>query len=77
MKVNMHEAKSTLSRLAELACQGEEVVICKAGKPYLRLEPYRERVQERKLGGPGRMHVPRPGRRAGRRSVHTRIAAKG
>ncbi|MDE0166967.1 MAG: hypothetical protein OXL36_17850 [Bryobacterales bacterium] len=51
MKVNMHEAKSTLSRLAELACQGEEVVICKAGKPYLRLEPYRERVEERKLGG--------------------------
>ena len=51
MKVNMHEAKSTLSRLAELACRGEEVVICKAGKPYLRLEPYRERVEERKLGG--------------------------
>ena len=33
MKVNMHEAKSQLSRLAELAWQGEEVVICKAGKP--------------------------------------------
>ncbi len=31
MKVNVHEAKSQLSRLAELAWQGEEVVICKAG----------------------------------------------
>ncbi len=51
MKVNMHEAKSTLSRLAGLACQGEEVVICKAGKPFLRLEPYRERLEERRLGG--------------------------
>ncbi len=51
MRVNMHEAKSQLSRLAELARQGEEVVICRAGEPYLRLEPYRERVKERKPGG--------------------------
>ena len=42
MKVNMNEAKSQLSRLAELAHQGEEVVICKAGTPWLRLIPYRE-----------------------------------
>ena len=51
MKVNMHEAKSQLSRLGRLAWEGEEVVIAKAGEPYLRLEPYRERREERKLGG--------------------------
>ena len=51
MKVNMHEAKSQLSRLAELAWRGEQVVICKAGKPWLRLLPYRERTEERQLGG--------------------------
>ena len=51
MRVNMHEAKSQLSRLAELAWQGEEVVICKAGKPWLNLIPYRERLQERQPGG--------------------------
>ena len=51
MKVNMHEAKSQLSRLAELAWQGEEVVICKAGKPWLHLVPCRERMEERKPGG--------------------------
>ena len=51
MRVNMHEAKSQLSRLAELAWQGEEIVICKAGKPWLNLIPYRERLQERKPGG--------------------------
>ena len=51
MKVNMHEAKSQLSRLAELAWQGEEVVICKAGKPWLHLTPYRGGMEERKLGG--------------------------
>ena len=51
MRVNMHEAKTQLSRLAELAWQGEEVVICKAGKPWVNLLPYRERLQERKPGG--------------------------
>ena len=51
MKVNMHEAKSQLSRLAELAWQGEQVVICKAGKPRLVLLPYRGRTEKRRLGG--------------------------
>ena len=51
MKVNMHEAKSQLSRLGKLAWEGEEIVIAKAGEPYLRLEPYRERLEKRKLGG--------------------------
>ena len=47
----MHEAKSQLSRLGELAHQGEEIVICKAGSPWLRPLPYREHLKERKLGG--------------------------
>ena len=50
MQVNMHEAKSQLSRLGELAWQGEEVVIAKAGKPYLNLVPYRENMEPRKPG---------------------------
>lgn len=50
-QVNMHEAKSQLSKLGRLAWEGEEVVIAKAGEPYLRLEPYRKRVGERVLGG--------------------------
>ena len=60
MQVNMHEAKSQLSRLGELAWQGEEVVICKAGKPWLNLIPYRERLQEREPGGlEGRIRMSR------------------
>lgn len=51
MKVNMHEAKSQLSRLGKAAWDGEDVVIAKAGEPYLRLLPYRERREKRKLGG--------------------------
>ena len=50
MQVNMHEAKSQLSRLGELAWQGEEVVITKAGKPYLALSPYRSPTGKRKFG---------------------------
>ena len=51
MKVNMHEAKSQLSRLAKLACEGEEVVICNSGQPWVRLTPYREPVEPRQPGG--------------------------
>ena len=47
----MHEAKSQLSRLAKAAWEGEDVVIARAGEPYLRLVPYRERKPRRKLGG--------------------------
>ena len=50
MKVNMHEAKSQLSKLGKLAWEGEEIVIAKAGEPYLRLEPYRKPKAKRKLG---------------------------
>ena len=50
MKVNMHEAKSQLSKLGELAWQGEEIVIAKAGKPYLDLLPHRERKAKREPG---------------------------
>ena len=40
MQVNMDEAKSNLSEPGELAWKGEEVIIAKAGKPFLRLTPY-------------------------------------
>ncbi|MGB5568885.1 MAG: type II toxin-antitoxin system prevent-host-death family antitoxin [Sedimenticolaceae bacterium] len=50
MKVNMHEAKSQLSRLAELAWQGEPIIIAKAGKPYLDLIPHRGKSVKRQPG---------------------------
>lgn len=36
-KTNLHEAKTNLSKLVELALQGEEVIICKAGTPVVKL----------------------------------------
>ena len=35
--VNIHEAKTHLSRLIERAAKGEPVVIAKAGKPLVRM----------------------------------------
>ena len=37
--VNVHQAKTQLSRLLERAYGGEEIVLAKAGKPYARLVP--------------------------------------
>jgi prevent-host-death family protein len=39
VEVNIHYAKTQLSRLIEKALAGEEVVIAKAGKPVVRLIP--------------------------------------
>ena len=37
--VNVHKAKTHLSRLLERAHAGEEVIIAKNGRPYARLGP--------------------------------------
>ncbi|MFK7601539.1 type II toxin-antitoxin system Phd/YefM family antitoxin [Deinococcus sp. SM5_A1] len=37
--VNIHAAKTQLSRLVERAHAGEEIILAKAGKPYARLVP--------------------------------------
>ncbi len=41
--VNMHEAKTQLSKLVDRACSGEDVVIARAGKPAVRLVPVEEK----------------------------------
>ena len=50
MQVNMHEAKSQLSKLGEKVWRGESVVIAKAGKPYLDLVPHKENLEPRQPG---------------------------
>jgi prevent-host-death family protein len=37
--VNIHQAKTQLSKLIEAAEHGEEVIIARAGKPVVRLVP--------------------------------------
>ncbi|UVL82767.1 type II toxin-antitoxin system prevent-host-death family antitoxin [Pseudomonas sp. B21-028] len=50
VQVNMHEAKSQLSQLAERVWRGDKVVIAKAGKPYLDLLPHVDTPRARKPG---------------------------
>ncbi len=45
----MHEAKTHLSRLAERAANGEEIVIARGGRPLAKLVPVPDRPP-RKLG---------------------------
>lgn len=51
--VNIHEAKTQLSRLLEEVESGEEVVIARAGQPIARLSRYR--APRRKISPPGGM----------------------
>jgi len=47
--VNIHEAKTQLSRLIERVCAGEEIIIARSGKPVARLAPLAPR-RPRRLG---------------------------
>jgi len=49
-RVNVHEAKTGLSRLLEEVEAGERVVIARAGKPVAVLVPFKAAVKRRKLG---------------------------
>jgi prevent-host-death family protein len=42
MEVNVHEAKTHLSKLLARVAVGEEVVIAKAGKPVAKLVPIKD-----------------------------------
>lgn len=50
VEVNIHEAKTHLSRLLARVVAGEEVVISKAGKPMAKLVPYEGAAQQREPG---------------------------
>ena len=48
--INIHEAKTHLSRLVEQAAKGREFVIAKAGKPMVRVVPLQAPPLVRTLG---------------------------
>lgn len=48
--VNVHAAKTNLSRLIERAEAGEEIVIGRAGKPVAKLVPYTPERRKRTFG---------------------------
>ena len=50
ISVNVHEAKTRLSRLLERVAAGEEILISKAGKPMAKLTPLSKPQINRVLG---------------------------
>jgi len=50
MTVNVHDAKTQLSRLLLRIGQGEEVIIARAGKPVARLVPFAAQPARRMAG---------------------------
>lgn len=57
--VNIHEAKTHLSRIVDEVAAGAEIIIAKAGKPVARLVPLAAAPSRKKLGLlKGRLKVP-------------------
>jgi prevent-host-death family protein len=49
-RVNVHEAKTSFSKLLARIEKGEEIVVCKSGKPVARLVPIGQRPPKRTPG---------------------------
>jgi prevent-host-death family protein len=48
--VDIHEAKTRLSRLVDEVAAGAEIIIVKAGKPMARLAPLSKPIRKKRLG---------------------------
>jgi prevent-host-death family protein len=55
--VNVHDAKTRFSQLLELAHNGQEIILAKAGKPYARLVPLQAQSPKRE---PGKLRITVP-----------------
>ena len=49
-KINIHNAKTNLSRLIEKAAKGDEVIISRAGEPVAKLVPIKTAAPRRRKG---------------------------
>jgi len=49
-KVNVHEAKTQLSKLLQRVMNGERIIIAKAGKPVAILAPFEDAPKKRVPG---------------------------
>ena len=49
--INIHEAKTHLSRLLQFVAEGNEVIICKSNQPLARLMPIEVVVPQKRKAG--------------------------
>ncbi|MBL8535984.1 MAG: type II toxin-antitoxin system prevent-host-death family antitoxin [Hyphomonadaceae bacterium] len=75
--VNIHEAKTHLSRLIERAARGESFIIAKAGKPLVRVEALETDTKLKKRIGflAGEFCVPDDFDRMGQREIERQFGA--
>lgn len=50
MLVNIHDAKTHLSKFINQALKGDEIIIARAGKPLIKLVPFTEETEVRRGG---------------------------
>lgn len=50
IKVNIHEAKTNLSKLLARVKKGQEIIIARSGKPVAKLVPFEEKISQRQPG---------------------------
>ena len=68
--VNIHEAKTQLSKLVDRAAKGEPFIIAKAGKPLVKVTPLDAPLAPRRLGFmKGEIEVPDDFDRMGEREI--------
>ena len=68
--VNIHEAKTQLSRLVDRAAKGESFVIAKAGKPLVKVTAIDAPAEPRRIGFlEGEIEVPDDFDRMGEREI--------
>lgn len=68
--VNIHEAKTHLSRLVDRAARGEAFVIARAGKPLVKVAAVDAPAEPRRLGFlKGEIEVPEDFDRMGEREI--------
>lgn len=49
-KLNIHEAKTHLSRYLKKVAEGEEVIICKNGEPIAKIIPFPKKERQGLIG---------------------------
>jgi prevent-host-death family protein len=76
--VNIHEAKTQLSKLVERAAKGEAFVIAKAGKPLVKVSALDAPVAPQRLGFlAGEIEVPRDFDRMGESEIEALFDHRG
>ena len=75
--VNMHDAKTNLSKLVERVARGETIVIARAGKPVAKLAPVDSPKKPQRLGFmKGEFSVPEDFDEMGREEIEEMFSAK-